>query len=112
MNCHNLLQLQNITLSSTLCESSEVFVMGCWYRSGPQLDVLPRLGMRHLLYSGGMQPQVARIIMSKSKQDKFSFIKQEVQSSYYQWEIINMYKLISHKLFMSFILNGAMSVFV
>uniref|UniRef100_A0A4W5K6Z5 Uncharacterized protein n=1 Tax=Hucho hucho TaxID=62062 RepID=A0A4W5K6Z5_9TELE len=70
----------NMRLASMVYDSSEAFVDVSW-KIG--LDVMTPQAKGSVMV-GGTHSRAAKTVMSQSKKDKYSFIKQEIHCSYYR----------------------------
>uniref|UniRef100_A0A3P8Z9E1 Perforin 1.2 n=1 Tax=Esox lucius TaxID=8010 RepID=A0A3P8Z9E1_ESOLU len=81
----------HMKISSTVYESSEAFVRN----SQTEVDVSWKIGLniwtpqaKGSVVVGGTHSRAAKTVMDQSKQDKYSFIKQETHCSYYSYRLI------------------------
>lgn len=81
----------NMKVSSSLYESSEAFVRD----SQTEVDASWKVGLdintptkKGSVVVGGTHSRAAKTVMTQSKQDKYSFIKQDVHCSYYSYRLV------------------------
>uniref|UniRef100_A0A3P8Z7S7 Perforin 1.2 n=1 Tax=Esox lucius TaxID=8010 RepID=A0A3P8Z7S7_ESOLU len=81
----------HMKISSTVYDSSEAFVS----QSNSEVDASWKTGLNVIttkvkgsVMVGGTHSRTARRVMDQSKQDKYSFIKQETHCSYYSYRLI------------------------
>ncbi|XP_012995778.2 perforin-1 [Esox lucius] len=81
----------HMKMSSIVYESSEAFVS----KSQTEVDASWKIGLdvmttkaKGSVVVGGTHSRAAKTVMDQSKQDKYSFIKQEIHCSYYSYRLI------------------------
>ncbi|XP_064787597.1 perforin-1-like [Oncorhynchus masou masou] len=82
----------NMKLASMVYDSSEAFVSS----SQTEVDVSWKIGLdimtpqaKGSVMVGGTHSRAAKTVMSQSKKDKYSFIKQDIHCSYYRYRLLD-----------------------
>ncbi|XP_038831982.1 perforin-1-like [Salvelinus namaycush] len=82
----------NMKLASMVYDSSEAFVSS----SQTEVDVSWKIGLdvmtpqaKGSVMVGGTHSRAAKTVMSQSKKDKYSFIKQDIHCSYYSYRLLD-----------------------